>query len=110
MQHKVGAKARIAIGANLFLIRQNGNSGIVRSLGVDFCSQGGVSTDLVVLAIGTDQAAVQTDIHGLHCGHKLNLRTHKVMLGNTIHFVEQLESGQLNSIFNLILLVLAYEG
>ena len=58
MQHEVRAQACVTIGADFFLVCQNGHSGIVRSLGVDFRGQSGVSAHLVILAIGTNQAAV----------------------------------------------------
>ena len=110
VQHEIGIQAGVAVGTDFFFICQNRNSGVVRCFCINFRSQCGISANLIILAVGTDQAAVQAYILCLGCGNKFNFRTHKIMLGNTIHFVEQLESGQLYSIFNLILLVLAYEG
>ena len=98
VQHEIGIQTGVAVGTDFLFICQNRNSGVVRCFGINFRSQRGISANLVILAVGTNQAAVQAHILRLSCGNKFNFRTHKVMLGNAVHFVEQSQRVQLNGI------------
>ena len=98
VQHEIGIQAGVAVRTDFFFICQNRNSGVVRCFGINFRSQRGISANLVILAVGTDQAAVQAHVLRLGCGNKFNFRTHKIMLGNAVHFVEQSQRVQLNGI------------
>ena len=89
-----------AQGADLLLVCQHADGRAAGRPGqVQQGLKAGVGADPVVLAVGTDQAAVQAYILCLGCGNKFNFRTHKIMLGNTVHFVEQSQCVQLNGIF-----------
>ena len=100
MQHEIRIQAGVAVGTDFLFICQNRNSGVVRRFGIDFRSQCGISANLVILTVGTNQAAVQTYILRFGCGNKFNFRTHKIMLGNAVHFVEQSKGVQFHSILN----------
>ena len=102
VQHEIGIQAGVAVGTDFLFISQNRNSSVVRCFGINFRSQCGISTNLVILAVGTNQTAVQAYVLRLGSRNKFNFRTHKIMLGNTVHFVEQCQRIQLYGILNAI--------
>ena len=86
----VGVKSRISDGTDLFLICKDRECGVLRILRSNLRHQRCIRAHTVILSIGTDEAAVQSDINGLVCRNHLDLCTVKICLGNTVFLVQQL--------------------
>ena len=55
------------------------------------------------MAVGADHAAVQTDVCGVHRGHRFQLGGDEVRLGEVVLLIQQLHHGQLHPILLLAL-------
>ena len=59
----------------------------------------------VILSIGTDETAVQSDINGLVCRNHLDLRTGEILLCNSVAVIQQLHRKELRRILDLLVLL-----
>ena len=106
MKHEIGIQPRIANRTDLLLIGKNGKSRVYRGSILHLSHQRCVGADPVILAIGTYQAAVETDIHSLNSRHHLNLGTGKVFFCHSIALIQKLHGKQFDRRLDFLVLTI----
>ena len=84
----VRVKSRISDGADLFLICKDRECGVFRVLRSNLRHQRCIRAHTVILSIGTDEAAVQSDINGLVYRNHLDLRTGEILLRDSVAVIQ----------------------
>lgn len=96
---EIGIEARIAHRTDFFLIGQHGDNRGFRRATVESGHHGRIGADAVIVAIGTDQAAVKADIGSLGAGNKFNFGGHQIAFGDAVFIVKGFEHIQLKAVF-----------
>ena len=65
---------------------------------LDHSSKCGIAAYAIIVAVGTDEPAVQTYVHSVCCGNEAQFSTHKVCLGHTVLLVQICHNHQLHLI------------
>ena len=55
---------------------------------LDHSGEGGIAAYAVIVAVGTNEPAIQANIHSVGCGNEAQFRTHKVGFGHTVLLVQ----------------------
>ena len=83
--HEVrGFHARIAVGADFFFVGEERRLGLRAGLRVEDGFHIGVGADPVVLAVGGDEGAVESDVAALHGGHEFEFRRGEVFFFDAV--------------------------
>ena len=93
-----------AVGAGLLLVGQDADGGIGGALGPDLGHQRRVSVHAVIVAVGTDHSAVQTDVAGLVGRHDLDLGAGEVALGDAVGLVQHAQDVELDALLGVLIL------
>ena len=86
---QLGLHTRVALGADLLLVGQNDHGGVDGIVGAKQSGDGGVGADAVVVAVGTDQGAVQTHVSCLAGGYGGEIGGQEILLGDAVLLMEQ---------------------
>ena len=89
--------------ADLFLVSQDAHCGLGGGGDGEQSFQLSISTDTVVMAVGTQQAPVQTYLAALAGGNQIQLSRQEVGLGDAVALIEKLQNVQLHQVGTLTL-------
>ena len=105
IRHKIveilRGQARVAHAANLLLVRQHRNSGVLRRLALEDSLQSRVSAHPVVVAVGADHAAVKANVHRFEGRDKFQLGGDQVAFHNAVLLVQNVHDVQLEQLLTL---------
>ena len=90
--------ARVALGADLLLVRQDDHGGVDGIIGAEQSGDGGVGADAVIVTVRADEGAIQTHVAGLAGGNGGQIRGEKILLGDAVLLVEQSQHVQTDGI------------
>ena len=99
-----GVEAGVAVGADLFLVGQDGDDSVLRGLHFEVRHGGGVAADLVIVAVGGDERAVEADVAGLEGRDQFEFGGQEVLLNNAVLLVEEFQDVELHELGLLLTL------
>ena len=84
------AHGGVADGADLFFIDEESDGGGLWRCEIQQRVEGGVCTGAVVVAVGGDESAIESDVDGVLCGNELELGEEQIFFDESV-----LESGEI---------------
>ena len=99
-----GVEAGVAVGADLFLVGQDGDDGVLGVFHFEVRDGGRVAADLVVMAVCGDERAVEADVAGLEGRDQFEFRRQEVFFHDAVLLVEDLQDVELHELGLLLTL------
>ena len=93
------AHGGVADGADLFFVDEESDGGGLWRCEIQQRVEGGVCTGAVVVAVGGDESAIESDVDGVLCGNELELGEEQIFFDEAIFFVEQFQHGGFDRFF-----------
>lgn len=98
MLERLGLHAGHALGADLLLVGEDADGGLLRRFELQDGRELGVGADAVVMAVGADHAAVKAQVPRVGGRDGLKLSGDEILLHDAVFLVQDAHDGKLDAV------------